>query len=273
MDAQHKTVTFSAQPHVSFIQSPSKSQSQPRMENLVLESFTDGDITDAILNEAARLFSENYGIWGKDSARPGKPVKLSGRRLKEQWLPESGKNFYVKVTVGGQLAGNVFACRWLCDGKNICWITQLVVSKDYRQRGLARTLLTFLRNQEVDIFGIISSHPAACLAAASSFAGNIEKVSLDYVRKNATAVMESSPIAYIKNAELSGSLFDTTASDGMVSGVNTHFLVDHEEPLEALRQVREDWQWPLGELLDGHEYLLILPARVHRSRSRSFSRK
>lgn len=97
-------------------------------------------------------------------------------------------------------------------------------------------------------------------------------MSLDFVRKNAAAVMESSPIAYVRDAELSGSLFSDAASGGMVSGVDTHFLVDHEEPLEALRQVREVWQWPLGELLDGHEYLLILPARVRRSRSRSLPR-
>ncbi len=80
--------------------------------------------------------------------------------------------------------------------------------------------------------------------------------------------MASSPIPYIREAELCGHLFDSE-SEGIVSGVNTHFLVDHEEPLEALSLVREIWEWPLGDLPDGHEYLLILPARSRRSRSRS----
>ncbi|KMP05005.1 hypothetical protein CIHG_09555 [Coccidioides immitis H538.4] len=31
----------------------------------------------------------------------------------------------------------------------------------------------------------------------------------------------------------------------------------------------ETWQWPRGALLDGHEYLLILPGKRRRSRSRS----
>lgn len=144
-----------------------------------------------------------------------------------------------------------------------------MVRRDYRKRGLAGTLLTTLRREDDDIYGIISSHLAVCLAAAKSFGTSIEKVSLEFIREHA-AVMKSSPIPYIRDAELSGMLFDPGASEGIVSGVNTHFLVDHEEPLQALRSVRDIWEWPLGELPDGHEYLLILPTRVRRSRSRLF---
>ena len=50
--------------------------------------------------------------------------------------------------------------------KNICWITQLVVHKEYRERGLATGLITHLREPDDNVFGIMSSHPAACLAAA-----------------------------------------------------------------------------------------------------------
>ncbi|KAB5560316.1 hypothetical protein GE09DRAFT_1173009 [Coniochaeta sp. 2T2.1] len=196
------------------------------MPLILFESFAGSEITDVILEHASKLFSENYGIWGKDSGRA------------EQWLPKSAMNLYTKVTVGGQLAGNVFCSRWVVDGKTICWVTQLVVSRNYRERGLASGLLTSLRREGDDIYGIISSHPAACLAATKSFGSE---------------------------------LFDRV-SHGIVSGVNTHFMVDHREPLEALVLVRETWNWPLGDLPDGHEYLLILPAKSRRSRSRSLSR-
>lgn len=73
------------------------------------------------------------------------------------------------VTVDGSLAGNAFACRWKWDGKTVCWVTQLVVKKDYRDNGLASGLLRSLRETTDDIYGIMSSHPAACLAAAKSF--------------------------------------------------------------------------------------------------------
>lgn len=69
--AQGKTVTFSAQPHVSLIQGCSKHRRPLNMEKILWESFTDGQITEAILEEAAKLFSKNYGIWGKDSGRQG----------------------------------------------------------------------------------------------------------------------------------------------------------------------------------------------------------
>ncbi len=162
------------------------------MDTVMYESFAREQITEELLDEASRLFSENYGIWGKDSGRAGsrqnpqfcftaniflgKPVKLGGKRLREQWLPESATTLYTRVIVDGQLAGHAFSCRWVCNGKNVCWITQLVVGKDYRRRGLAGTLLTLLRREEDDVFGIISSHPFACLAAVRAFGSTFAKI-------------------------------------------------------------------------------------------------
>ncbi len=57
----------------------------------------------------------------------------------------------------------------------------------------------------------------------------------------------------------------------MRPSVDSGFYVDRNEPLEALAWVREEMDWPVGELFDGLEFLLILEAR-HRSRSRSTSR-
>ena len=68
----------------------------------------------------------------------------------------------------GNLAGNAFACRWAYDNKIVCWVTQLVVHQDYRERGLAMGLLNQLRHYDDDIYGLMSSHPAACLAAAKA---------------------------------------------------------------------------------------------------------
>lgn len=78
--------------------------------------------------------------------------------------------------------------------------------------------------------------------------------------------MRNSPIDYIKSAKLHGSLFNLSddVSDGTISCVDTNFYVDHTEPLKALERVRKHRKWPLGELLEGHEFLLILEAE-HRS--------
>lgn len=94
-----------------------------------------------------------------------------------------------------------------------------------------------------------------------------------FIRDNAEAIMKVSPISYVKDAELRGSLFDPDDTSGAISSVNTKFFVDHTEPLEALSWVREGLDWPLGELLDGYEFLIMIKVRRrHRSRSRSTSR-
>ncbi|OQE27068.1 hypothetical protein PENFLA_c006G06852 [Penicillium flavigenum] len=128
------------------------------MTTQTYKTITGHEVTDTMLEEAAKLFSENYGI--------------CARRLRQQYLPSATDtvvSYYVMVTVDGYLAGNAFACRWNCDGMTVSWVTQLVVGKDYRHNGLATGLLRSLRKTTDDIYGIMSSHPAAWLAAAKSF--------------------------------------------------------------------------------------------------------
>jgi hypothetical protein len=88
------------------------------------------------------------------------------------------------------------------------------------------------------------------------------------MKDNVESIMKASPVGYIRDAKLRGKLFNSEDTSGLVSSVDTGFFVDHEEPLEALAWVRESMEWPLGELLDGHEFILVLQAK-HRSRSKS----
>lgn len=101
---------------------------------------------------------------------PGKPVKLGARRLREQYLPDPAtESYYVRVTLDGNLAGNAFYRCWKYNDQSVCWVTQLLVDRNYRERGFASGLLRALQSEADDIYGIMSSHPVACLAAASSF--------------------------------------------------------------------------------------------------------
>ncbi|EEP82640.1 predicted protein [Uncinocarpus reesii 1704] len=236
------------------------------MKQVQYETFPGAKVTDDMLAEAANLFSENYGIWGEQSLTPGKRIRLGKRRLRDQYLPDHAATSYVRVTVDGTLAGNAFICRWRHDDRSICWITQLVVHRNYRGRGLASGLLGSLLMHPDDVYGIMSSHPFACLAAARSLGMGIEKVPLNFIKDNAEAILKASPVPYIGEAKLRGTLFEGSSSTGLVCGVDTGFFVDHKEPLEALEIVRETRQWPLGNLLDGHEYLLVLQSK-HRFRS------
>ena len=149
-------------------------------------------------------------------------------------------------------------------------------------------LLNQLRHDDDDIYGIMSSHPAACLAAAKAFGskcisisvinptlnitGSINTVRPKFVKEHAERIMRASPIRYVKDAKLRGSLFNPEDASGLVSSVDTGFWIDHTEPLEALAWARDMVDWPLGDLHDGHEFLLVLEARRRtRSTSRSTS--
>jgi hypothetical protein len=61
----------------------------------------------------------------------------------------------------------------------VCWVTQLVVHSDFRERGLAVGLLNQLRQDDDAIYGLMGCHPAACLAAAKAF-GSKDYTTLPY---------------------------------------------------------------------------------------------
>jgi hypothetical protein len=147
-------------------------------------------------------------------------------------------------------------------------------------------LLNQLRHDDNNIYGLVSSHPAACLAAAKAFRserisisfvnpilniiGSINTARLDFIKEHAEEIMKASLIRYVKNDKLGGSLFKPEDASRLVLIVDTDFWVDHTEPLEALAWAREILYWLLGELHDGHEFLLVVEVR-RRTRSRSRS--
>lgn len=146
------------------------------MENIYYERYDKAWINDKILHEAAQLFSENCGVWTGNagpvlagSTKAGRRVRASRERLRTDYLVDGALSVYVRVTVDGCRAGHVLACRWDANGRTVCWVTQLVVRRAFRQRGLAAGLLSVLRQDGDDVYRIMSSHPAACLAAAKAF--------------------------------------------------------------------------------------------------------
>ncbi|KAH6705933.1 hypothetical protein EV126DRAFT_379652 [Verticillium dahliae] len=245
---------------------PKRRKSSTATMATTVRKFEGAEVTETMLEEAAKLFSEHYGIWGKNGfGKPGSRVKMSPARLRSQCLPDGARSSYIRVTIDGALIGNAFACRWEHAGRQVCWITQLVVHSDYRQRQIATTLLLHLIDPEDDALGIMSSHPAACKALAKAV-GDIRfaDVVLDFAQAHAAGVLAASPIEYIQAAKLRGSLFDSRDTGGMVSCVDSGYYVDHDEPFEALAWFNANGTWPLGDLPDGHEFLLLVERSTRR---------
>ena len=208
---------------------------------------------------------------------------MNKERLRAECLPSSANGTYVRLEVDGTLAGHAFACRWQCkDKKTICWVTQLVVHSLYRRRGLATHLLRALKEVHDDYYGIASSHPATCLAAATAFgckclvqsspqavlnakyslSDGISNFEPMYTSHHMRSIFSSCPVNYIRHANHNDASLDGTCDNRPLCSIDTGFYVDHTEPLEVLRAVHRDrpGQWCLGDLREGHEFLLILPA-------------
>ncbi|KAI1773744.1 hypothetical protein F4818DRAFT_452772 [Hypoxylon cercidicola] len=223
--------------------------------------FERDEVTDDMLVEAFKLFNENCGVWGQ--ARRSR--RNGPSRLRAQFLPEGSRSFYVRVTVDYILAGHAFACRWYPYCYQVCWITQLVVHRYYQGQGLATKLLSALPRRDDNAFGIVSSHPAACKALARACGDfRFPHFNICFARNNAADFIAASPIGYIKDARLRGSLFDPEDVTGLTCGVDSNFFVDHAEPFAVLAQIELHEEWPLGYFPDGHEFLLLFEVEYAR---------
>ena len=86
----------------------------------------------------------------------------------------------------------------------------------------------------------------------------VNRIDTHFIFQNATKILERTPIEYLKDVRLVGSLFDKNCTTEAVSCADTHFYVDHKEPLAALDAFKAARGWCLGELLEGHEFLIII---------------
>ncbi len=87
----------------------------------------------------------------------------------------------------------------------------------------------------------------------------INNIDLDFIRHNAPGMFSATTVDYLRNAQLRGSLFEEQPVAGTVSSIDAKFYVDRGEPLAALKaHIASSGSWPLGELLEGHEFLIVV---------------
>ena len=79
------------------------------------------------------------------------------------------------------------------------------------------------------------------------------------MRDNVTSVLGSSPVPYVRDAKLRGALAPGDLQNGTSYEVFTDFWIDHTEPKDALRVFNDNKRWGLGQLSEGHEFLVLIP--------------
>ena len=132
------------------------------------------------------------------------------------------------------------------------WITQLVIHHDYRGKGYATTLLRFLiESWKPSIVGVASAHPHTIMAVQHASTAIFDE---SFIQNNLLQIIKKCNIPY---------LTDTAVIDIPESAneprfqVDTQFYADHSEPLKALHSLPLGAKWPLGPLLEGHEFIVI----------------
>lgn len=169
----------------------------------VFEVFDNDEITREHIEQAVTLLSQEYGIRGPQDPHPGNRIRMSASKLKDQIFPklflEGFEREYehrlARFLIDGEAVGHAAGCYydWVIEVRRmdegsfdavgsrivestvICWVTQLVVKKAWRGRGLAKKLLEKLKKGlEEDPkygrpgstrYGILSSSPFAIMAA------------------------------------------------------------------------------------------------------------
>jgi hypothetical protein len=245
-------------------------------------------VTDRLLEKCSTLFNNNYGIWSNDAPlhsnnvlQAGSRAKLGVKRLRELML-FNNRCFLVTAEARSlyndqfELIGHAFCTYAKYDrlNGNAVWITQLVVSSSYRNRGVAGTILSMAKNnvEDVVVVGLVSSHPYAVMALSN--ACNRAPIDLKFIANHAKDVIQVCNIPYLSHTQVVGSIFDNQhllavdINQQSVSLVKTDFFVDHKEILMILKGIQESWI--LGPILDGHEFLVVLPTTsVRRSKTPS----
>ena len=124
------------------------------------------------------------------------------------------------------------------------WITQLVVHKDMRSKGLATEILSKSWTRDNIAWGLVSSHPHAVRALERA----VQRICIpQIISKYATDLIKDCEIPYILNCEIS--------ITGSQSVIHSKFFVDHNEVNELLKKEKN---WGLGKIDEGDEFFAFV---------------
>ena len=124
----------------------------------------------------------------------------------------------------------------------------------HRHRGIARSILNeLIEAKDPKAVGIASSHPHGILALQKA---TISSFDLDFIKKYVRHAFTTCNIEYLIGKNLVGKLFGNE-SDETVALVDSEFYIDHTKPVQALANLPSYIYWPLGKLLEGHEFVAL----------------
>lgn len=199
-----------------------------------------------VVEEMAALYSRHYGIWGAGSGLEGKPVRLSGARLRDWLTPESR---IALAREGDEVIGYAIAVQSnLPRHGMVSWVTQFVVHEQYRRQDVGKTLLfTIWHVSNHFAWGLVSANPYAVRALEKA---TRRRCLPSRIGRHHSALLKMGTTAapYIHNT----TEFIVGRDE---SRVNTGFLLDHSGLPKMLSDVTtEENPWSMGPIPEGWEW-------------------
>lgn len=208
------------------------------------------DVTREVLDECSKLYSNHYGIWSDEgNDRPRERIKLTPKRLREFLI--SNDSWAALAYHNDELIAYAFAIHSRGkDSQQISWVTQLVVHSEYRNRDVAKRLLSALWGfSDQMAWGLVTSNPYAVRALEKATRRRCDPIVIkkfvDVIRK-----FGNEHIVYIRGKQI-----EVTDSQSVI---NTEFYVDHKELPAMLHEATKTDPWKLGELREGHEWFAFV---------------
>jgi GNAT superfamily N-acetyltransferase len=116
-------------------------------------------------------------------SKPGSRIKISPKKLKADILPSlpfGAQHTLIRALLPNTTSpiAHVFATSYLHQKRPVLWLTQLVVHSSHRNQGIAKALLTKLKEayeHEGPVVGALSSNPFTIAAVLRVFGQGIEE--------------------------------------------------------------------------------------------------
>lgn len=191
------------------------------------------------------LFSQHYGIYSKNSPiNPGKKIKLGPKYYREHFV-NNPKSYCSLAFYKNKIIGQAFYILLKTNTGYLSWITQLVVHKQFRNRGIARRLLISVWGFSGDrAWGLATSNPLTVKTLESA---TFRKVTFSAMQKNISELQQiAKEVDFISTRTL-----DITSENAVV---NTEFFVDHKYINQNIKKYgNKDWLYQ--KLEEGYEWL------------------
>ncbi|GJQ81194.1 hypothetical protein Trydic_g23363 [Trypoxylus dichotomus] len=110
---------------------------------------------------------------------------------------------------------------------NVCWITQLVVCREFRRKGIATKLIKVAFDSDYfPVCGLVTSHPYTIRALEKATSSICNRTSIE---KHSNELIRNSSLPYIDHNMI---------VDGHGS-INTRFDIDHTVPLQIIQKEKK----------------------------------